>query len=538
VSTYRGPFRGDAPSINEAHAIALTGENAYVAGFSTDSVCNSAMCIILYDPDGVQLWVENYPDSGSGGGDAKAYAITVDAAGEDAVVTGYSTGLAGPVITTIKYDKTTGQRLWVKKFSDSTFIESKAYAISVDGAGNIIVSGYAKDTTNKTSLIVIKYEPDSGNTVWVKKYDTGFINVGKAMCVDKTDNSIIITGYTAVNNVTGNEDYLTIKYDSSGNMSMSWPNIYNGPGNGTDVSQAVILDDSSNVYVTGYSQGVESGLDYCTIKYSSSGDSLWSVRYNGTGNSDDIANKMVLASGNNVIVTGSSRSGSEPGTEDYVTINYNALSGDSIWVKRCNGTGNNSDIAYSLAYSPANNAVYVTGTCQSGVPESTEDMVTIAYSVDTTAAVIDSLAYNGTANNQDVAYDIKVDSLSNVYITGFTVGSGGDRSHFGSSIATMKYASKRTVHKNITPSIYKLYQNYPNPFNPTTTIKFDIGKAANVKIVVYDLLGREVGMPVNSFYMPGTYEIKYNMLNLASGIYFYQLSAASYRDVKKMILLK
>jgi hypothetical protein len=66
VSTYRGPFRGDAPSINEAHAIALTGENAYVAGFSTDSVCNSAMCIILYDPDGVQLWVENYPDSGSG----------------------------------------------------------------------------------------------------------------------------------------------------------------------------------------------------------------------------------------------------------------------------------------------------------------------------------------------------------------------------------------------------------------------------------------------------------------------------------------
>lgn len=91
------------------------------------------------------------------------------------------------------------------------------------------------------------------------------------------------------------------------------------------------------------------------------------------------------------------------------------------------------------------------------------------------------------------------------------------------------------------PKEFKLYQNYPNPFNPGTTIKFDIpnkGVQPLVKIVVYDIIGREVAVLFNDKLSPGTYTIKWSADAVASGVYFYKLTAGDFSDVKKLILLK
>jgi len=90
----------------------------------------------------------------------------------------------------------------------------------------------------------------------------------------------------------------------------------------------------------------------------------------------------------------------------------------------------------------------------------------------------------------------------------------------------------------IIPKTYKLNQNYPNPFNPSTTIKFDIPKTALTKIVIYDLLGREVKTVVNEQLPAGTYERTFDASNFASGIYFYQIRSGDFVDTKKMILIK
>ena len=91
---------------------------------------------------------------------------------------------------------------------------------------------------------------------------------------------------------------------------------------------------------------------------------------------------------------------------------------------------------------------------------------------------------------------------------------------------------------NGVPYVYRLAQNYPNPFNPSTKIAFDIPKAGIVNMVVYDLLGREVATLVNEFKQAGKYDVDFNALNLASGVYFYKITAGEFVDTKKMLLIK
>ena len=88
------------------------------------------------------------------------------------------------------------------------------------------------------------------------------------------------------------------------------------------------------------------------------------------------------------------------------------------------------------------------------------------------------------------------------------------------------------------PNEYRLYANYPNPFNPTTNIKFDIPKASNVKLIVYNQLGQEVASLVNKELKSGSYEYTFNADRLSSGVYFYKIIAGSFTDIKKMTLIK
>ncbi|HEX7573854.1 MAG TPA: T9SS type A sorting domain-containing protein [Bacteroidota bacterium] len=88
------------------------------------------------------------------------------------------------------------------------------------------------------------------------------------------------------------------------------------------------------------------------------------------------------------------------------------------------------------------------------------------------------------------------------------------------------------------PTIFTLEQNYPNPFNPTTVISFQQPVVSKARLVVYDLLGREVAVLVNERKMPGRYELKLDASGLASGVYLYRLTVGSFVQTRKMIVLK
>jgi len=99
--------------------------------------------------------------------------------------------------------------------------------------------------------------------------------------------------------------------------------------------------------------------------------------------------------------------------------------------------------------------------------------------------------------------------------------------------------SSVNIVSNEVPSQFQLYQNYPNPFNPLTVIRFDInGQTSDVKLIVYDILGKAITTLVNEKLSSGSYEVKFGAGNYPSGIYFYTLTAGSFRENKKMLYLK
>jgi hypothetical protein len=88
------------------------------------------------------------------------------------------------------------------------------------------------------------------------------------------------------------------------------------------------------------------------------------------------------------------------------------------------------------------------------------------------------------------------------------------------------------------PKHFDLKQNYPNPFNPSTNIEFDIAKALNVKLVIYNIMGQEVKTLANQNMTPGSYRVDFNASELSSGTYLYRLTAGDYVKTNKMVVVK
>ncbi len=133
---------------------------------------------------------------------------------------------------------------------------------------------------------------------------------------------------------------------------------------------------------------------------------------------------------------------------------------------------------------------------------------------------------------------------NNVYSGGFALTAGshalvlsGSNVNIDYILLIRQFVSSVKQISNL-PQGFALAQNYPNPFNPTTTINFSVGKASNVKLTVYNLLGQKVATLLDNRMDPGTYAVQFDARNFASGVYFYRLQAGDFTSSKKMLLLK
>jgi predicted house-cleaning NTP pyrophosphatase (Maf/HAM1 superfamily) len=187
---------------------------------------------------------------------------------------------------------------------------------------------------------------------WVARYDgPENANVATAIAIDGSGN-VYVTGYSA--GLDTDSDYATIKYNASG--TQEWVARYNGPGNYSDGAAAIAVDSSGNVYVTGTSAS-QTGYDYATVKYDASGAEQWVARYNAGSPEDNGATAIAVDSSGNVYVTG--KSVRVDTGYDYTTVKYD-VSGKEQWVARYTGPGDRVDSAAAIAIDGTGN-VFVTG---------------------------------------------------------------------------------------------------------------------------------------------------------------------------------
>ena len=279
----------------------------------------------------------------------------------------------------------------------------------MDNSGNVYVTGSSTGSGSGVDCLTIKYGP-AGNKLWEMRYTGpgGDYDCAKAVAVDSSGN-VYVTG--GIYGGSARYDYVTIKYGPNGNQL--WADRYNGPGNSTDAAEAIAIDGSGNIYVTGASDGGSTTVDYATIKYDTNGNRLWVTRYDGFL-SHDFACDLAIDNSGNVYVTG--RSDSFTGNSDYATVKYSPA-GTQLWATRYNGPGEDyMDYAAALAMDSSGN-VYVTGFSYDLY--TTKDYATVKY--DSSGNQLWATRYNGSSNADDLAYDIAVDVFGNVYVTGKSI---------------------------------------------------------------------------------------------------------------------
>ncbi len=404
--------------------------NIYVTGTSSGSAAT-----VKYNSDGVQQWAARYTAAVSSAG-----AIAVDQSG-NVYVAGSITGPASSAdFTAFKYNSS-GVLQWARSLNGSGNNIDDAVSIAVDGSGNVYVTGYLYNTGSLHDYITVKYN-SAGVLQWSRGYNGTGNNVDFAyrLVLDSSDN-VYVTGWSRGSG-TSDDDYATIKYNSAG--TEQWVRIYQGPGDGFDQPNAIAIDGSGNVYVTGRSLGIATQYDYATIKYNPSGDSLWVRRYDGTESSSDYGTCVAVDAVGNVYVSGQCLSASS--NYDFVTVKYNS-SGVFQWDKLYDGPGNSVDNVNAMALDNSGN-VYVTGS--TAMTGQNYNYATVKYT--STGIEKWSDTYNGTAGGSDESFSIAADTKGNIYITGGSAGLNQSKNY-----VTIKYSQNPRA--NITAFIEGFYDS-------------------------------------------------------------------------------
>ncbi|MCY7409944.1 MAG: hypothetical protein LH473_06705, partial [Chitinophagales bacterium] len=234
----------------------------------------------------------------------------------------------------------------------------------------------------------------------------------------------------SVATANNHDDYCIRKYDTAGNVV--WTKTQDGTASTNDHVLSVCSDRNSNVYVTGESEGTNHGYDVLTIKYNPSGTKQWSVRYDGSAHSADAGVKVKVDTSGYIYVAGY-RTGTNT-QKDIVTIKYNS-SGTQQWLSSYNATANLNDVAASLALDSLGN-VYVAGETYASSTNS--NFVTIKYNSGGTQQWAST--YNGPASVKDNANSIAIDKTLSVYVTG-----SSEDSNSNLDLATIRYNADGTV---------------------------------------------------------------------------------------------
>ena len=391
--------------------------NSYVTGTSEGAESTMRMATVKYSPSGEQLWAVQFGDFSA------AAAIAVDNAG-GVYVTGSNYGplmgsLEATNFITVRYDAATGEETWSRNYSEEAS-HAEAKAIAVDNTGGVYVTGDSYPTRDPSSedtgfdYATVRYDAATGEDTWVRRYHGGEgDDFAQAIAVDNTG-GVYVTGDSYGKD---SPDFATVRYEAATGEE-SWVQRYDqGPG---EVPTAIAVDNQGSVYVTGTSsERGEEGLisDFATVRYdAATGKRIWSRSlFLGKG-IESQANAIAVDNTGGVYITGDSF-GSEDIVYDYATVRYDAATGEESWVQRYDGAGGD-DRARAVAIDNRG-GIYVTGYSYTGGEDAgTSVYATVRYDAATGEQVWVE-HYDEPNSSEEVAMDMALDNMGGVIVIGY-----------------------------------------------------------------------------------------------------------------------
>jgi hypothetical protein len=360
---WRTNYSGSAGgSLGQAFGVGVDSlGNVYAAGYVSVGFHSTVIdaLVVKFGANGVEQWARRY-NGPAGGPDALGH-VVIDAAG-NVLVSGYSYG-AGIDWLTQKYSPS-GALLWERRLSGPGNFDDSIGDVGVDPQGNLVVTGITKNRGDSVTndITTLKYSPE-GAVVWSTTYSTTAVSDDLVfdLAVD-AGGGVYLSGAVAPTADPEGPLHvpLTLRYDPAGNLLGTVQEAAPGNGTGVAIDQAgevyvvtestlfkyssalvriravplignlsvpsVLVDSQSRVLIAATVFAPLTFVrDYYTTKLSSSGQTLWAHRFNGTGNRDDVVSGAVVDSADDLLVTGTSWSNytSSGGTaDDIVTFKY------------------------------------------------------------------------------------------------------------------------------------------------------------------------------------------------------------------------
>ncbi len=540
-------------NIDVGYAVQQTSDagfiiTGYTRSFGTISGRN--VWLIKTDPFGNQLWNKTF--GGNNDEEGNAVQQTTDGG---YIIAGYTKSLGAGLndVYLIKTD-TAGNLVWSKTFGGTQ--DEEAYSVQQTTDGGYIIAGATSSYGAGSRDVWLIKTDQNGNDIW-KKTLGGMSSDGARFVQQTSDGGFIITGWTyslgpgAVGNV------LLIKTDSSGNQI--WFKAFGG----TDVDRGYCVKQllEGGYLITGYTASTGAGLDdMLLIKTDSNGNTIWEKTYGGSGR--DYGNGVIQTNDGGYVVAGYTLSYGA-GSEDVWIVKTDS-SGNQQWMKTLGGA--QSDIGYFINYTDDGGLIVTGHTLSFGA--GVHDVWLIKLNlfipvelISFSAHKIDNkviLNWSTATEKNNKGFFIERKKADEEFIPiAFVQGNGTSLTqHIYSftdaiqSFGKYSYRLKQvdfdgtSIYSDVikidvvSPGNFLLEQNYPNPFNPVTSIRYSIPAREFVTLKLYDVLSTEIKTLVSEEQDAGRYSINFDGSKLASGIYYYQLKAGNFTDVKKMCLVK
>jgi hypothetical protein len=336
--------------------------------------------------------------------------------------------------------------------------------------------------------------------------------------------------------VVGNEVYVGGAFTQAGGVSANrvarfntqtntWSTLGTGSSNGVNYEVRALAVSGNEVVVGGFFTSA-GGVSANNVARFNTQTNTWSTLGTGSSNGVNGEVRALAVVGNEVYVGGAFTQAGGVSANNVARFNTQTNTWSTL------GTGSSNGVNYEVrALAVSGNEVVVGGAFTQAGGVSANNVARFNTQTNTWSSL-------GTGSSNGVNGEVRALAVvgNEVVVGGVFTQAGGVSAN---GVARWNSGTSRVEQLSPTaPKTFLLEQNYPNPFNPSTTIRYQLPVASEVKLEVYDVLGKKIATLVNERQSAGSYQVVWNASGLSSGTYFYRLQAGTFVETKKMMLVR